>query len=1809
MTRSWRDAAEASKTLVEVLRRRAEEQPEALAYNFLADGEEPADRLAFGQLEARARAIAGALSATLGEGNLRGARALLLYPSGVEFVEAFLGCLYAGIIAVPAYPPASRRHLPRLQSIARDAAPAVVLADAPSMPKIRAAAAALPELEDAAWLATDEVDTDELATKPGDAWNGQLPKASDLAFLQYTSGSTAAPKGVMVSHGNLMHNEAVIQRQTGHSESTVFVGWLPLYHDMGLIGNILQPLYLGIPCHLMSPVAFLQRPLRWLEAISRYGGTTSGGPNFAYELCLRKISDNELAELDLSSWSLAFSGAEPVRAATLERFADRFAACGFRREALYPCYGMAETTLMITGGEREAQPVLRAFDATALEAHRAVPVGEARRDGGTVEIRNVVGCGTAGLDFDLRIVDPETMASLDDGRIGEIWVASPSVAQGYWNLPEVTKRDFGAHTLDGDGPFLRTGDLGFLDGGELFVTGRLKDLIIIRGRNHYPQDLEHTAETSHPSLRPGCGVAVADTTVDAGEAGDGEERLVIVHEIHRHAKDDPEAIADAIRRAVAEGHQVQVHDVVLIRQGTLPKTSSGKLQRRAALADYREDRLTTVGRSTMDADAEEETAAAELELNRDTLLARARRRPLLESYLRARFARLTRSATAAIDPDRPLTSFGLDSLVAVELRNTVESRFGIDVSLPRLLEGLTIAELTSNILTELDRGTAPEAANRPILNAGSAEDRREHPVSYGQRALWYLHRLAPDQAAYNIRGAARVHGDLDPEALRHAAEALVKRHPSLRTRFVQEADDPVALVVDTNALDWSFEDASSLGDSELEAQLLEMTHRPFDLENGPLLRLGVLRRTPREHLLVLTVHHIIADFWSLGVLLRELGAVYGSRVSGEASVELEPLPLTYADFAHWQHALLEGPAGERLWSFWRSELGGELPLLDLPTDRPRPAVQTFAGDSRVRGLDAELQDRLEHLARQHGATVYMVLLSLFQTLLHRWSGQTELLVGTPTTQRVSTELENVVGYFVNPVVIRGRFDGRPSFESFLDRLRQAVLGAFAHQEYPFPLLAERLRPEHDPSRSPIFQVLFTWQKDRRPEEEGLAAFSLGESGVEIDLGPLVAESVKLPDQSAQFDLALEMARIGDRLAASLGFNTDLFDAATAERLLAQLETLLRAALEAPSTSIADLPILPDAERRQLLVEWNEPVLDTPRELLHEPFVAQAARTPEATALVGNDAPGGRRITYRHLDRAANRLAHRLRGLGVGPEVPVGICTERATEMILGLLGILKAGGVYVPLDPAYPEKRLAFTLEDSQVAALLVDGGKPTSLPELDVPMIDLAEHPLSADDDQQADAPPPSTVAPENMAYLIYTSGSTGRPKGVAMTHGSAAVLVRWASQVFPPDAFSGTLLATSICFDLSVFEIFVTLGAGGKAILAQNALELPELEAAGEVTLVNTVPSAMAELVAPPDAEHPPVSEHRGLPPGVKIVNLAGEPLPRELVQAIYCQPGVERVYNLYGPSEDTTYSTFTWVRRDDPRSPSIGRPVAGTQAYVTDRGGQLVPRGVPGELLLGGAGLARGYLGRPAQTAERFVPSSFTDRPGVRLYRTGDLVRHRRDGELEFLGRLDHQVKVRGFRIELGEIETALEAQAEIRESLVVAHLDDPSRPGDRRIVAYLVPESGTPDLHALREALGEALPAFMIPEAFVVLDAFPLLPNGKIDRKSLPAPDAGETLHDREFVEPQTEVERLLAEIWEEILGVEKVGVTDHFFDLGGHSLKATRVLSRVRQLFNVDLPVRALLEKPTILGLTEAIAEELLAGADEETVAELLGEEE
>jgi len=1045
-------------------------------------------------------------------------------------------------------------------------------------------------------------------------------------------------------------------------------------------------------------------------------------------------------------------------------------------------------------------------------------------------------------------------------------------------------------------------------------------------------------------------------------------------------------------------------------------------------------------------------------------------------------------------------------------------------------------------------------------------------ASFGQQRLWMVDQLLSDKSAYNDPRAVRLTGPLDVRALEAALCEIVRRHDVLRTSFALVDGELRQVVAPASAQVLQVEDLSGLAANEREACARRLAKAeaalPFDLARGPLIRIRVLRLAVEEHWLLVTQHHVITDRWSAAVFARELSRLYVAFSRGEDS-PLRELPVQYADYADWQRELLAGEKLEGLLSYWATALA-ELPVLDLPTDRPRPPVASFEGERVEFKIAQELAQGLKALGHRQKATLFMTLLAAFHVLLHRLTGQEDIAVGVPIAGRNRLELEELIGFFVNSLVLRGDLRGDPSFRAYLARVRSVALDAYAHAELPFEKLVERLAPSRDLSSNPLFRVAF--QLANTPP-------------IELELMGLVTQRVEgVSPETAKFDLMLAMNETADGLLARWEYSTDLFDAATIERMAGHFETLLGGIVADAEQCIGQLPLLNAAERRRLLVQWNDTAIDYPRDrCIHQLFEAQVARTPGAVAVVFEDEA----LTYAELNARANQLARHLIALGAGAETLVGICMERSLEMVVGLLGILKAGGAYVPLDPTYPQQRLAFMLEDTAAPILLTQQRLLVRLPQYQGRVVCLDRDARDIDAHGNADLDTATTV--ESLAYVIYTSGSTGRPKGVMIEHRSLVNYVHWLESSFPLAPTDRVLQSTSIGFDTSILEVFWPLFAGAPLELAQpeaqrSAEELIELARRKGITVLQVVPSMLGAIV-----------EGRGIAGigSLRRVFTAGEALGAELVRRFHSQSAAELV-NGYGPTETTVYSTFFRCNAVHAAQPvPIGHPVSNTRIYVLDRHGEPVPIGVPGELCIGGAGLARGYLNRPELTAEKFVPDPFAARPGARMYRTGDLARYRADGNIEFLGRIDHQVKIRGFRIELGEIEAVLAEHAAVRQAVVLAREDTP---GDKRLAAYIVPaDAAVPDAESLRATLRKRLPDYMLPAAYVVLEKLPLLPNGKVDRRALPAPKRESEGRDGTFVAPRDPLEGLVAGVWREVLKLERVGVHDDFFEMGGHSLLAAQVVARLAKLLTVELPLRHFFERPTVAAQAAELREMLDTG--------------
>ncbi len=1344
------------------------------------------------------------------------------------------------------------------------------------------------------------------------------------------------------------------------------------------------------------------------------------------------------------------------------------------------------------------------------------------------------------------------------GAAGELWIGGAGVARGYHGRPELTAERFVPDPSGGEpgARAYRTGDrVRWRIDGVLEFLGRVDFQVKVRGFRVEPGEVE-AALAALPAVRECVAVARAD--------GAGTTRLVAYVVPEAGSAPAPEEL----RAALAERLPDHVVPSAFVLLESLPLSPTGKVDRRALPAP--------------EAPPESEGRGAP--------------RTPTEEVLAEVWAEVLGLARSGIHDD--FFAHGGHSLLATRVVSRVRRAFGVDVPVRAVFEAPTPAALAERV----ERAAAGGAAAAPPLAAAAHDG--PLPLSFAQQRLWFVEQLAPGTPAYNVPALVRLDGALDAGALRRSLEEVVRRHEGLRTRFALVDGEPVQAVAPAQPLALAVEEVA--GEDEARRVFADEARRPFDLAGEALFRFRLLRAAPDEHLLLLVVHHVVADGWSLGVLFREIAALYPAFAENRPSPLPEPA-LQYADFALWQRGWMRGEVLDRQLAFWREKLAGAPTVLELPTDFPRPATQSFRGEVHRFVLPAELAERVHALARREGATPFMALLAAFQALLARYARQDEVVVGSPIAGRTRVEVEGTIGNFVNALPLRADLSDDPSFRALLGRVREATLGAYHHQDVPLERVVEELRLTRDLARNPLFQAVFVLQNApmERADLPGVSLrLELGDTG------------------TAKFDLTLTLEETPDGLRGRLEYATDLFSRDTAVRFAGHFGVLLDAATAHPDAPVSTLPVLTRSERGTLL---RAPLRMSPhpRPTLHERFRETAARFPRAVAVTSGD----ERLTYADLDAGSDRLAAELRARGVGPESLVGLCMERGAGLIVGILGILKAGGAYVPLDPSLPVDRLAFLLADSGVRVVVAEERTRGALPEFGGEVV-VAPSPATGDGEsgtpeewaaapglggagsmftpgsRQNPLPLPAErkwrasreehAGPDNLAYVIYTSGSTGTPKGVAVTHANVSRLFDAADRFSFGKGDVWTLFH-SYAFDFSVWEIWGALLHGGRIVVVPHEVSRSpeaflELLRRERVTVLNQTPSAFYGLVRADEAS----SADAGLE--LRYVVFGGEALEPAALRPWMERHGEERprLVNMYGITETTVHVTWREVEWEDVEGAPgsrVGVPIADLAVYLLDPRGEPVPEGVPGEMYVGGPGVARGYLGRPELTAARFVPSPVSVEPGARLYRSGDLARLRPGGDLEYLGRADQQVKVRGFRIEPGEVEAALVGLPEVREALVTAPGD---ASGERRLVGYVVPAEGAaPTVESLREGLLGRLPEYMVPAAFVLLDRFPLTANGKVDRRALPAPDAARPELGGEFVEPRTDAERALARVWGEVLGVDRVGARDNFFSLGGDSIRSIRVVARAREA-GLEIALPLLFRHQTVEALAAAVAGDVVA---------------
>ncbi|ODG99848.1 non-ribosomal peptide synthetase [Nostoc sp. KVJ20] len=1317
---------------------------------------------------------------------------------------------------------------------------------------------------------------------------------------------------------------------------------------------------------------------------------------------------------------------------------------------------------------------------------------------------------------EIHILD-ENLQSVPVGESGELHIGGIGLARGYLNRPELTTEKFIVNPFNYEpgARLYKTGDLGrYLSDGNIEFLGRIDYQVKIRG---------FRIELGEIEARLGQHPALTQALVIAREDVPGDKQLVAYYIVA-----SPEQIPSQVElRRFLEGqlpeYMVPASFVFL---DTLPLNPNGKIDRQALPAP--------------------DTFALSLSTN---FVPPQNPR---EEVLATIWAKVLRLEQVGIHDN--FFELGGHSLLATQVMSRVRQAFRIEIPLQLLFENPTIATLAQALAQNQTQENDPQNQTIPqVANRESA------PLSFAQQRVWFLQQLQPNSRAYIVSNAQRLTGKLNADILQKSLDAIVVHHEALRTNFISSLDgNPIQVIGTPRPVELKVIEVTQ---EQVECLLNQEAQRPFNLETDLMLRATLLQIDEQQHILLLVMHHIASDGWSISILWQQLAAVYEALLSGKPS-PLAKLPIQYADFAVWQHQWLSDEILSSQINYWKTQLAGANTVLELPTDRPRPPVQTYQGTVQSLMLPQTLSASLKKLSHQQGVTLFMTLLAAFGTTLHRYTGQEDILIGSPIAGRNQVETEGLIGFFVNTLAIRTNLSGNPSFRQLLSQVREVTLGAYAHQDLPFEKLVEELQPERNLSHSPLFQVMFAFHNTPRELWEL----------PELNITPL-----EIHNGGAKFDLTLDLEETSEGIKGGIEYNTDLFDATTIARMLGHFQTLLEGIVANPEQHISDLPLLTAAEQHQLLGEWNNTEADYDlSQCLHQLFEAQVEKTPDAIAVKFAD----KHLTYNELNCRANQLANYLQTCGVQPDVLVAICVERSLEMVVGLLGILKAGGAYVPLDPEYPQERLAYMLEDCQAPVLLTQSNLVEHLPgKTQKICLDTEWETIS----QQSDRNLNSSVKPLDLAYVIYTSGSTGKPKGAMNTHRGICNRLLWMQDAYQLNATDSVLQKTPFSFDVSVWEFFWPLLTGARLVMAQpggqrDATYLINTIAQEEITTLHFVPSMLQIFL-----------ETKGLErcKSLKRVFCSGEALPVDLQERFFERMGCE-LHNLYGPTEAAIDVTF-WQCQTESNLTSvpIGRAIANTQLYILDSHLQPVPLGAKGELYIGGVGVATGYLNRPDLTAERFISHPFNN--GEKLYKTGDLARYLPDGNIEYIGRIDHQVKIRGFRIELGEIEALLAQHPGIQQTVVTARVDNPQ---NQRLVAYIVPHpEQTPTTDELRHFLKQKLPEYMVPSAFVLLDTLPLTPNGKIDRRALPSPNSTKLDSENTYVAPRDELEFQLTKIWEQILDVQPIGVKDNFFELGGHSILAVKLFWQIEKTFNKNLPLAILFQSGTVEALAKIICQE------------------
>lgn len=1765
-------------TLIESIQYHARYQPHKTAFGFLKENTKTIT-ISYQDLDQRARIIAAHLQS---QSVYPGDRALLLYPSGLDFICAFLGCLYAGIIAVPGYPPKNLRHQNnKLNAIINDCDPKAVLSITNDVLLVNHLIEGLDQT--IACIATDDINIDTEIL-----WQAPDIQGDNIAFLQYTSGSTGNPKGVMVSHENLMHNNRQLELAFGGTPETVYVSWLPLFHDMGLISGVLQALYLGVPHYFMTPSAFLQSPIRWLQAVSDYKATTSGGPNFAYQLCAQSITEEQKSHLDLSHWRMAFNGAEPIMAETLEQFSNAFASCGFRKQAFYPCYGLAESTLIVAGGNQYQLPVVQQIDNELLSKHEIVQTNH------TDHSSHLVGVGYGWLDQEIKIVDSETKKPCHDAAVGEIWVNGSNVAKGYWNNPEATEATFNAHTIDGQGPYLRTGDLGFLLDGELFITGRCKDLIIIRGQNIYPQDIENTVQHSHAALRANGGAAFSITATN-----ESEPQLVIIQEVERtwlKRMDKNQVITD-IKQAVSTQHQLPIFAIILIKPQRLLRTTSGKVQRRACKQAFLDGAFDSVAswQALPVNHSPGDNSTVDLRQTSDTLRLRLQqvnaqdRQQLLVDYLQYEIAHVIRIPITQVSAQQALNTMGMSSLRAVEVSAKIENDLGLPMPLEQLLSDDCIDDL-ANILT--DAIDQPETANSQqiamCLQKTDTLTDTPFPLTDIQQAYWL------GRESHFVLGNTATHvyfefdfDNIDTVALSESLNKMIERHPMLRAVITADGQQTILDSVPQYTIDCN--DFRTMDTQEKTQQLIalrdQLSHQTLPADQWPLfdIRLSQLAseaatQTIRLHI---SIDMLIADGWSIHLFFQEWFALYD-----QPGQPLTPLELSFQDYVLSQQQLTTTQAYKLSQAYWMSRLDElppppALPFAINPKQLSHPRYQR-----RQWRLPSTQWQSLKALCQRLGVTPSSLLLTAYTEVLAYWGTSNQFSINVTLFNRlpIHSQINQIMGDFTSLNYLAVEHCKGDDFKTRVRHLQKRLLQDLTHRHFTG---VDVLRAMQNDWVGATPFVVFTSFIDITPDDETF-------------LDGIPAKPIFALSQTSQSAMDNVIWEEDDELVIAWDCAENLFPEQLLDDMFIAYRTLVEQ-LSCESDRWEHTGYLCALPHQQVLrrAQINDNQMPSPQNCLHALFAVQAQRAPENIAVISGDI----QLNYRTLANSAIQLSTPLIHAGAKPNSLVAIVMDKGWEQIVAALAVHFSGAAYVPIDPCWPAIRRNEIIQQTQVRLVLTT---PMVRQRIDWPenltyfMVDSS---LLQRHDTCLEIPEPKQ-SPDDLAYILFTSGTTGKPKGVMVHHQGAANTLLAVNQQYQMTEKDRAIALSALTFDLSVYDIFGLLAVGGSIVIPdpehmREPLEWWKLVIRHQVTLWNSVPAFMQMAIDYLEHHDTP------MPASLKTVMLSGDWIPITLPDRMRTLSESIRIISLAGPTETSIWSITYPINTVDPQWNSIpyGKPLANQTFHILRDDLSPCPDWVTGELYIGGLGVSKGYWKDDQKTQAQYLTDNST---GQVYFKSGDMGRFLPDGNIEFLGRRDNQVKLNGFRIELGDIEAALVDYPAIKQAVV--HLHD----NKAQLTAYLMTRPGadasTVTSHQLDSWLKERLPCYMVPARYTVLDAFPLSANGKVNRQALNTMTLTAMSQDAPLIKikaPTTPLQSQLLSIWQTILNQETISIDDSFFQLGGNSLSAAHLINKLSTLLKVQLPIALLFSSPTIEALASHIEKQQTTDSTEKSFSQVM----